>query len=107
MYGQVRRPTLTNTPTHNAGRKAVTSLTRSARRLNTTTTAETEPTMPSDPALMTTLGIDEFAALAADIEPFTGPDQRDHPATAQRIEAICGRYGLVFTDASTQETQCR
>lgn len=106
---QAKPPANTN-QTHrrvNAGRKAISSLARSARRLNTTTTAETEPTMTSDTAHMTALAIDELASLAADIEPFTGPDRRDHPATAKRIEAICERYGLIFTDASTQETPCR
>ena len=63
--------------------------------------------MPSDTAHMATLAIDEFAALTAEIDPFTGPDQNHDPTTAQRIQAICERHSLVFTDASTQEPVCR
>ncbi|WP_045740275.1 hypothetical protein [Actinoplanes rectilineatus] len=63
--------------------------------------------MPSDTAYMATLDIDEFAALAAEIEPFTAPGKSHDPTTAQQIEAACERYGLVFTDASTQELLCR
>ncbi|MEV4708188.1 hypothetical protein [Actinoplanes sp. NPDC049316] len=63
--------------------------------------------MPTVAAEIPTLTIDELAALAADIQPLTSTEQNGDTATAQHLEAICARYGLTFTDASTQESPCR
>lgn len=40
--------------------------------------------MPGDTAHMTTLAIDEFAALTAQIEPITGPNPRPRNSPAHR-----------------------
>ena len=63
--------------------------------------------MPDETTHRPTLTIDELVALATEIEPLTGLDQTRDPATSQRLEAICARYGLSFSDASQQESLCR
>lgn len=63
--------------------------------------------MPDETTYRPTLTIDELVALATEIEPLTGLDQTNDPTTAPRLEAICARYGLSFSDASTQEPLCR
>ena len=63
--------------------------------------------MPLSTPHTATLTIDELAALAAEIQLIIGPGQRHDPATAKHVEAICGRRGLVFTDASIEEMPCR
>ncbi|WP_212993499.1 hypothetical protein [Actinoplanes auranticolor] len=63
--------------------------------------------MPARTTQMATLGVEELAALTAEITPFTGFYERYDSVAAQRIEAICERYGLTFTDSSTREPLSR